>query len=278
MCTRYDKQNQEISYPYGFFVILFLFILVCSIRSSPAYCMLQLITNSQGMDFVLIPPGSFIMGSPEDEFQRSDNENLHKVTITRAFYIQTTEVTQEQWKKIMGDNPSKFTGCPKCPVDSISWHDAMAFIRKLNQLEHTTKYRLPTEAEWEYACRANTDTPFYFGKFLSTDQANYNGNHPIPGSPKGINRNQTIPVSSFPANPFRLYDMHGNVYEWCQDWYGDYPTEPIIDPTGPETGYSKISRGGGMSSYARRCRSANRTKHLPDYVNFYIGVRLAKTQ
>ncbi len=278
MCTRYDKRNQQTNNPYGFFVILFLFILVCSIRSPLAHSMPQEITNSQGMNFVLIPPGSFIMGSPEDEFQRSDNENPHKVTITRAFYIQTTEVTQEQWKKIMGDNPSKFTGCPKCPVDSISWHDAMAFIRKLNQLERTTKYRLPTEAEWEYACRANTDTPFYFGKFLSTDQANYNGNHPIPGSPKGINRNQTIPVGSFPENPFGLYDMHGNVYEWCQDWYGDYPTEPIIDPTGPETGYSKISRGGGMSSYARRCRSANRTKHLPDYVNFYIGVRLAKTQ
>ncbi|MBA4367927.1 MAG: formylglycine-generating enzyme family protein [Desulfobacterium sp.] len=278
MCTRYDKQDQQISNPYGFFVILSLFVLVCCIRSSLAHSMPQQITNSQGMDFVLIPPGSFIMGSPEDEFQRSDNENQHKVTITRSFYIQTTEVTQEQWNKIMGDNPSKFIGCPKCPVDSISWHDAMAFIQKLNQLEHTTKYRLPTEAEWEYACRANTDTPFYFGKFISTDQANYNGNHSIPGSPKGINRNRTIPVGSFPANPFGLFDMHGNVYEWCQDWYGEYPTEPIIDPTGPETGYSKISRGGGMSSYARRCRSANRTKHLPDYVNFYIGVRLAKTQ
>ncbi len=278
MYTRYDKQNQQISRPYGISLILFLIILICGIRSPLANSVPQQFTNSQGMVFVMIPPGSFIMGSPEDEFQRSDNENPHKVTITSAFYIQTTEVTQEQWKKIMGDNPSKFIGCPKCPVDSISWHDAMAFIQKLNQLEHTTKYRLPTEAEWEYACRADTDTPFYFGKFLSTDQANYNGNHPIPGSPKGINRNQTIPVGSFPANPFGLYDMHGNVYEWCQDWYRDYPTEPIMDPAGPETGYSKISRGGGMSSYARRCRSANRTKHLPDYVNFYIGVRLAKTQ
>ncbi len=277
MCIRYEKQNWKIINPFGVILLFFLLVLICTIRSSLALDEPQQITNSLGMDFVRIPPGSFIMGSPEDEFQRSDNENQHKVTITGSFYVQTTEVTQEQWNKIMGNNPSKFTGCPKCPVDFISWHDAMTFIRKLNQLEHTTTYRLPTEAEWEYACRANTDTPFYFGKFLSTGQANYNGNHPIPGSPKGINRNQTIPVGSFPANQFGLYDMHGNVYEWCQDWFGEYSTEPVIDPTGPETGYSKISRGGGMSSYARRCRSANRTKHLPDYVNFYIGVRLAKT-
>jgi formylglycine-generating enzyme required for sulfatase activity len=278
MHTQYDNENHPAANRYGVFMILFLFVVICGVQSSQADNMSQQITNSQGMNFVLIPPGSFIMGSPTDELQRSDNENQHKVTITKAFYLQTTEVTQEQWNKIMGNNPSKFIGCAECPVDSISWHDAMAFIQKLNHLEHTTKYRLPTEAEWEYACRANTDTPFYFGKFLSTDQANYNGNHSIPGSPEGINRNHTLPAGSFPANQFGLFDMHGNVYEWCQDWYGEYPSEPVIDPAGPETGYSKISRGGGMSSYARRCRSANRTKHLPDYVNFYIGVRLAKTQ
>jgi formylglycine-generating enzyme required for sulfatase activity len=262
---------------YTIVTFIYLFIIICGIKEALAQETPEKFTNSQGMDFVLIPPGSFMMGSPMDEFQRKNNEKPHHVTITKGFYLQTTEITQEQWKNIMGENPSKFNRCPKCPVEFISWFDTQVFIQKLNQLEHTTKYRLPTEAEWEYACRANTDTPFYFGDYLSTDQANYNGNHPIPGSPKGINRNHTIVVKSFPANQFGLYDMHGNVYEWCQDWYGEYSAEPTIDPSGIPSGYSRVSRGGGMSSYARRCRSANRTKHLPGYVNFYIGVRLAKT-
>ncbi|RJP83003.1 MAG: formylglycine-generating enzyme family protein [Desulfobacteraceae bacterium] len=257
--------------------IIFLIILTTGAKSLQAETLPQQLTNRYGMTFVLIPPGSFMMGSPAEEYQRAENEKQHKVTLTKGFYLQTTEVTQEQWKKIMGYDPSKFNGCPNCPVESISWNESRAFIQKLNKMERANPYRLPTEAEWEYACRADTTSPFYVGKYLSTDQANYNGNHPIPGSPRGINRNRTIPVGSFPANPFGLYDMHGNVYEWCQDWYGEYPAGPVIDPIGPPSGYSRISRGGGMSSYARRCRSANRTKHLPDYVNFYIGLRLARS-
>ena len=260
-------------------LLLFIFLLVTTPRMqvSGAETPPPQFTNKYGMTFVLIPPGTFMMGSPADEFQRAENEKQHRVTITKSFYLQTTEVTQEQWKSIMGANPSRFAGCPECPVEFISWNDAQAFIRKLNQLDHTGRYRLPTEAEWEYACRANTTSPFHFGKYLSTDQANYNGNHPIPGSERGINRNCTTPVGSFPANHFGLYDMHGNVYEWCQDWYGEYPADAASDPIGPPSGYSRVSRGGGMSSYARRCRSANRTKHLPDYVNFYIGIRLANS-
>jgi len=235
-------------------------------------------TNSIGMEFVFIPKGSFMMGSPPDEYQRADNEKYHPVILTKGFYLQKTEVTQKQWKTIMGDNPSRFNRCGEnCPVDFISWYDVRLFIRKLNRMENTDTYRLPTEAEWEYACRAGTQTPFYFGNYLSVDQANYNGNHPIPGSPRGINRNASLPVGSFPPNGFGLFDMHGNVYEWCSDWYGEYGSGTAIDPKGAPSGYSKVCRGGGLSSYARRCRSANRTKHLPGYVNFYIGFRLAKS-
>ncbi len=235
-------------------------------------------TNSIGMDFVYVKPGPFLMGSPEDDYHRNEDETEHRVTLSKGFFIQTSEVTQKQWKQIMGTNPSKYAYCgDECPVERISWNDAQAFIKKLNLKEKTTNYRLPTEAEWEYACRAGTDTLFYFGNSLSSSQANYNGNHPLPGDPRGKNLNKTVPVKSFPPNKLGIHDMHGNVYEWCEDWYGKYPSSYVIDPRGPETGISKVCRGGGLSSYARRCRSANRTKHLPSYWNFYIGLRLVFT-
>ncbi len=232
-------------------------------------------TNGLGMKFVYIAPGTFLMGSPLDELYRYEDENLHPVTLTQGFLMQTTEVTQRQWRSVMGANPSKFKDCGSdCPVEMVSWNDVQVFIRKLNAQNKDTQYRLPTEAEWEYACRSGTRSPFFFGEELSSDQANYNGNLPLPGSQRGLNRNTTVPVGSFPPNDFGLYDMHGNVFEWCQDFYGQYPIGSITDPAGPKTGMSRVCRGGGLSSYARRCRSANRTKHLPDYWNFYIGFRL----
>lgn len=235
----------------------------------------QRFSNSIGMDFVYIGPGTFLMGSPEDDYNRNKDETQHRVTLTKGFFMQTTEVTQDQWQLIMDANPSKYAYCGgDCPVEMISWNDAQAFITKLNRKERTRHYRLPTEAEWEYACRAGTHTRFYFGNSLYASQANYNGNHPLPGDPRGRNVNRTLPVRSFPPNRLGLHDMHGNVYEWCSDWYADYPAGHTIDPAGPKTGISKVCRGGGLSSYARRCRSANRTKHLPSYWNFYIGLRL----
>jgi formylglycine-generating enzyme required for sulfatase activity len=192
------------------------------------------ITNSLGMEFVYIEPGEFMMGSPEDEPGRSKNETQHRVTLTKGFYMQTTQVTQGQWKAVMGNNPSRFKdGGDNCPLEKVSWDDTQAFIKKVNQLEKTDRYRLPTEAEWEYACRAGTTKFFFFGNCLSTDQANYNGNYPLEGCPKGEYREKTVPVASFDPNAWGLYDMHGNVYEWCQDWYGDYPTETVTDPAGP---------------------------------------------
>ncbi len=216
------------------------------------------ISNSLGMKFVYIAPGSFMMGSPGDEPSREDDEKQHKVTLTKGFYVQTTEVTQGQWKKIMGNNPSYFKECgDDCPVEQVSWDDAQEFIKKLNKKEGKA-YRLPTEAEWEYAARAGTTTPFAFGSCLSTDQANYDGNYPLEGCTKGKYREKTVTVASFASNSWGLYDMHGNVWEWCSDWYGEYPTGAVTDPAGPGRGSYRVLRGGGWLNLACYCRSAGR--------------------
>ena len=164
-------------------------------------------TNSLGMTFVLIPAGVFMMGSPEDEPERYKNEILHEVTLTKSYYMQTTTVTQKQWEEVMGSNPSEFKKDGlNCPVENVSWNDAQEFIKKLNMLEGTDKFRLPTEAEWEHACRAGSSGPFYFGKCLSTDQANYDGDFPLEGCPEGEDRQKTMPVVSFEPNYYGLYD------------------------------------------------------------------------
>jgi formylglycine-generating enzyme required for sulfatase activity len=234
-------------------------------------------TNSLGMEFVYIEPGSFMMGSPLDEPKRDNDEKQHQVTLTKGYYIQTTEVTQGQWKAIMGDNPSRFSNCgDNCPVERVSWNDVQEFIRKLNSQKGDSGHRLPTEAEWEYACRVGTKTPFSFGKCLSTEQANYNGKYPMPKCSKGQNRGKTIPVASFEPNAWGLYDMHGNVYEWCQDWYGAYPSGSVTDPVCPTSGSTRVLRGGCWFSHARFCRSAFRLRDGPgDRDGYgYYGFRL----
>jgi len=234
------------------------------------------ITNSIGQTFVLIPAGTFMMGSPKDEPKRYDDERRHRVTITKAFYMQTTEVTQKQWETVMGNNPSRFKG-DNLPVEKVSWRDVQEFIEKLNRKEKTNKYRLPTESEWEYACRAGTTTPFYAGRCISTDQANYNGNYPMPGCSKGKFRGKTVNVGSFSPNAWGLYDMHGNVYEWCADWYGKYPRGPVTDPTGPTKGAGRVNRGGSWYYGAGSARSAIRWT-IPGYGDNYLGFRVARTQ
>ena len=236
------------------------------------------ITNSIGMQFVYISPGTFMMGSPKNEPGRDDNEKLHEVTLTKGFYLQTTEVTQKQWTDIMGNNPSRFKECGNdCPVEKISWNDVQDFIAKMNRIEKRELYRLPTEAEWEYSARAGTQKPFYFGDCLSTDEANYNGNYPLKDCNKGIYRRTTMPVASFQGNAWGLYDMHGNVWEWCQDWYGKYSSEGVTDPTGPSSGSNRVFRGGGWYDYAHYCRSANRNSREPGNRNNNVGFRLLRT-
>ncbi|MCP4108120.1 MAG: SUMF1/EgtB/PvdO family nonheme iron enzyme [Desulfobacteraceae bacterium] len=233
------------------------------------------ITNSLRMKFVYIKAGTFTMGSPENEKGRDSDEKQHRVTLTKGFYMQTTEVTQRQWKAIMGSNLSNFKGCEECPVENVSWNDTQEFIKKLNQKGEGV-YSLPTEAEWEYAARAGTDTPFYFGKCLSTDQVNYNGNYPLKGCPKGEYRKKTTPVASFKANLWGLYDMHGNVWEWCQDWYSNYPSTAVSDPSGPKTGSLRVNRGGSWVYNAGYCRSACRRNNSPDNRNNGLGFRLSR--
>jgi formylglycine-generating enzyme required for sulfatase activity len=230
-------------------------------------------SNKLGMQFVLILPGTFTMGILSDEPETKP----HQVTLTKSFYIQKSEVTQGQWKRIMGRNPSFFKECgDDCPVEQVSWNEVQQFIKRLNQLEGTRKYRLPTEAEWEYACRAGTKTPFSFEKCLTTEQANYNGNYPFVGCQKGLYRKKPISVKTFSSNTWGLTGMHGNVWEWCQDWLGDYSEDTMTDPLGPPTGSSRVIRGGGWNSYANACRSGNRSGSEPAKLFANLGFRVVK--
>ena len=231
-------------------------------------------TNSIGMKFSLIPPGQFGMGSPPEEEWHRDDEILHRVTLTQPFYIATTEVTQKQWIALMGTNPSFCTG-EDLPVETITWDQAAEFCLKLS-LEEDLKYCLPTEAQWEHACRAGTTTPFHTGETISTDQANYDGNSTYGNGPKGEFREETTMAGRFPPNAWGLHDMHGNVWEWCADWYGEYPTREVTDPTGPATGDRRISRGGCWMNFPAVCRSANRAKVVPRSWNFHTGFRVVQ--
>jgi sulfatase modifying factor 1 len=227
-------------------------------------------------EFVLIQPGTFMMGSPEDEVGRFDDETLHEVTITKPFYMQTTPVTQKQWKAVMGNNPSYYKG-DNLPVERVSWDDCQEFIQRLNQSDDGI-YRLLTEAEWEYACRAGTSTPFGIGNGCDLDitQANFDGRYPYGKGAEGIYRAATVPVKSFAPNAWGLYDMHGNVWEWCQDWYGDHPKGAVSDPQGPDSGEYKLLRGGSWYYFAKDCRSAIRLNESPENGYSDIGFRLVR--
>ena len=235
----------------------------------------KVITNSIGMKMVLIPAGEFMMGSPEGEEERSGDEKQHRIRITKPYYLGVYEVTQEQYEKVTGANPSLFKGATR-PVEQVSWEDAVEFCRKLSRKEGRT-YRLPTEAEWEYACRAGTTTPFHFGGILNGKEANCDGNYPYGTGIKGPYLKETATVGSYAPNAWGLYDMHGNVYEWCadsydSDYYGDSPTD---DPTGPATRSYRVVRGGSWGSFAGSCRSAFRGNFSPGIRFSGLGFRVA---
>lgn len=230
-------------------------------------------TNSIGMKFVWIPPGNFMMGSPKEEKDRRGDEIQHKVTLTKGFYMGVYTVTQEQWKEVMDMNPINFKGEKNLPVELVSWDDCQEFIKTLREKDKKL-YRLPTEAEWEYSCRAGTTTPFHFGETISTDQANYNSNFIYGNGKKGKYREKTTPVGSFPANAWGLHDMHGNVWQWCQDWSGDYPQKDVVDPQGSEAGDGRVLRGGSWLSNPGLCRSACRIRHEPSIRYGGIGCRV----
>ena len=214
-----------------------------------------------------------MMGSPKKEKERDNNETQHKVTLSNGFFMGVHLVTQEQWQAVMGDNPSFFKGEKNLPVETVSWDDCQAFVKKLREKDKKA-YRLPTESEWEYCCRAGTTTPFHFGETISTDQANYKGNQTYGNGKKGVYREKTTQVGSFPANSFGLYDMHGNVLQWCQDRFGDNPQEDVVDPQGPEKGELRVLRGGSWFNIPRLCRSAHRYGNEPGSRYSDYGLRV----
>ncbi|MFP6899672.1 MAG: formylglycine-generating enzyme family protein [Opitutales bacterium] len=223
------------------------------------------------LEMLWCEPGAFEMGSPLSEADRGDDETRHTVTLTRGFWLGKHEVTQAQWEDVMGTSPSYFKGA-NLPVEQVSWNDAVSFCAKLTDRERKADrlpvgyaYRLPTEAQWEHACRAGTKTAFAFGDDLSSRQANFDGNYPYGGAAKGVYLEKTAPVGSYPANAWGFHDLHGNVYEWCQDWYGDYPSGSVRDPVGPPVGSARVFRGGSWGDFAQYLRSAFRLEFGPDF-------------
>jgi formylglycine-generating enzyme required for sulfatase activity len=257
-------------------------------------------------NFVRMNGATLLIGSPETEEGRDKDELQHEVTIG-AFYISKYEVTQREYQEIMGNNPSNFKGSD-LPVEQVNWYDAIEYCNKrserdglipaytINKIRSdpgnlsgfdtirwqvtwdrtANGYRLPTEAEWEYACRANTRTAFNTGANIITSLANFDGNNPYSG-PKGIYREKTLPVGTFSPNAFGLYDMHGNVREWCWDWYGTYYPEIRVSPSGPTTGSYRVARGGSWYDSAIHLRSSYRDAYAPSYENNYLGFRIVRT-
>jgi formylglycine-generating enzyme required for sulfatase activity len=218
--------------------------------------------NGVKMELVLIPAGKFIMGSPDSEGY--SDETQHEVTITKPYYIGIYTVTQEQYEALMGVNPSHFKG-PQNPVEQVSWDDAVAFCKKASE-KAGKRFRLPTEAEWEYACRAGSKTRFSFGDDFNGvgDYAWYTGN----------SERTTHPVGQKKPNAFGVYDMHGNVFEWCSDWCASIPNGELTDPAGPDSGGSRVHRGGCWGASSPFCRSARRDSDPPGFCIYYLGFRV----
>jgi formylglycine-generating enzyme required for sulfatase activity len=235
-----------------------------------------------GMMLIELPAGRFTMGSASSEIGRNADEAIHDVEITRPFFLGRYEVTQQEWRMVTGASPSHFAACgPRCPVENVTFYDIEQFLAKLNEREPAAaielRYRLPTEAEWEYACRAGTTGPFPTGENITTDEANYNGRFAYASFPGGAFRQRPTPVGSFPPNRWGLADMHGNVWEWTSDWYGPYPEgdNANSDPHGADTGDKRVIRGGSWSFDGNSARCALRYTHAAKDRGFSLGFRLA---
>jgi len=239
-----------------------------------------------------IPAGEFLMGSPDTEEGLSSNEHQHRVRITKPFRLGVYQVTQAEYQRVMRMNPSWFASTGKgrdqvagkdtsrFPVEAVSWDDAVEFCSKLSALPEERRagrtYRLPTEAAWEYACRAGTTTPFHFGRQLNGGEANCHGNYPYATTSKGPYLTRTRTGGFYAPNGFGLHDMHGNLWEWCADFYGAdyYKKSPVADPGGPPEGSSRVLRGGSWHYDAVFCRAASRDRFTPSNRNNYYGFRV----
>jgi uncharacterized protein (TIGR02996 family) len=224
------------------------------------------------MTFSFIPPGSFLMGSPESEERRSEDETLHQATLTEGFWLGISPVTQAPWLQATGHKPSRFKG-DDLPVERVSWDDCQEFCTRLGE-KTGSHFRLPTESQWEYSCRAGTTTPFFFGDRICPGQANYDGEYTYGKGQKGVSRKQPTPVGSFTPNAWGLFDLHGNVYEWCADWYGAYPAREVKDYKGPERGDDRVLRGGSWYGSPKMCRSAYRNWDVPSCRTVNFGCRV----
>ena len=251
------------------------------------------VTPSEPAGFVKINGGTFYMGSPADEPSRSNDEVRHQVAVS-SFFMGKYEVTQKEWREVMGNSPSFFKG-DNLPVEQVSWYEAVEYCNQRSRREglppaytingtyvswnrNASGCRLPTEAEWEYACRAGTSGPFNMGSNMTTSQANYDGNYPYNNNAKGTYRERTVEVGSFAANGWGLYDMHGNVWEWCWDWYGDYSSGSQSDPVGPSAGAYRVRRGGSWLYSAQGVRSAYRFYFTPTLRYYFLGFRLVRSR
>jgi formylglycine-generating enzyme required for sulfatase activity len=230
-----------------------------------------------GLALVEIPSGRFTMGSPATELGRRGDEAQHDVTIDRPFFLGQHEVTQQEWRAVVSMNPSRFGECgPRCPVENVTFADVQQFLAVLNaQPDNELVYRLPTEAEWEYACRAGTVTPFSTGDVLTTAQANYNGKQPYGGAAPGMSRERPTRAAGFEANAWGLADMHGNVWEWTADWYGAYPAGESVGTHGAPAGGKRVVRGGSWQTGAASVRCATRSAVDPGAHDAGLGFRVA---
>ncbi|MEN6385484.1 MAG: formylglycine-generating enzyme family protein [Phycisphaerales bacterium] len=233
------------------------------------------ISDEANMVVVFIPAGEFDMGSPMEEFKRGDDETQHHVKLTKPFYMGKYEVTQLQYREVMGTNPSKFGGDYQ-PVENVNWYEAARFLKKLSDKTGMT-FRLPTEAEWEYACRAGTTTAFNTGTTIDSDFANYEASVAYADGITGKDIKRTVKVGSYAPNAFGLCDMHGNVWEWCSDFYDKdyYKNTPTVDPKGPQMDEGdKVIRGGAWNERPAKCRSADRNNRGPKANQPIIGFRV----
>lgn len=253
-------------------------------------------SGPSGIEMFVIKGGEYVMGSPDREFERQKDEVQHKVKVN-DFMLARYEVSQALYREVMGTNPSAHSG-NALPVENISWFDALRFCNALSKREGLSEayrivekdgrvevtwdrtangYRLPTESEWEYAARAGTTTPFNTGENISADQTNFYGTYPYRDGRSQLYRGETVPITSFSANAWGLFNMHGNVWEWCWDKYGRYPTADLSDnPTGPDVGRYRVNRGGGFNDFGKHLRSAYRAAHNPENKTFNLGMRLAR--
>ncbi len=299
LCVTYkeSKMKKNISIKQ---IFILLTLLIFTVTADISIAANKTFTNKLGMHFILIPAGKFVMGSPEDEQGRGWNETQHTVIISKSFYIQETEVTQGQWKALVEGNPSAFQECgDQCPVDTVSWNQCMQFISFLNKYERTKKYRLPTEAEWEYACRAGSKTAFSGGPItrkgctpldpILDPIAWYCGNTGYKNPPEAL---RPHPVKTKKPNAWGIYDMHGNVQEWCLDfckWRNIWSFKGrtgvitstyknnIVDPLSKE-GDRRVFRGGGWYQPPKYCRSANRSYYKPVAKRNSLGFRIVREQ